>query len=224
MGGVIGDLLPLALGIAISPMPIVSEIILMFGPQGRIKGFAFLLGWVVGLSTMIVLVFLLANGRDYSRQSTPSRIVAWGMLACGLALLVMAYISWRRRPQPGAEFELPKWLQSVHEVSPWMSLWLGVSLGLVSPKNLVFVVTAAAVIGQAGLEPVQATFAMALFALIAGSSIVAPIYVSIVQGAEAQATLGEWENWLIANSSAIMAVLCLIMGASLLGKGISGLT
>lgn len=43
-------------------------------------------------------------------------------------------------------------------------------------------------------------------------------------GDRAKRVLDELKGWMAANNAAIMAVLCLIIGAKLLGDGISGLS
>jgi hypothetical protein len=47
MGEAIGQLLPLAVGVAVSPMPIVAVILMLVTPRARSNGPAFLLGWLV---------------------------------------------------------------------------------------------------------------------------------------------------------------------------------
>lgn len=56
----IGELLPSAVG----PIPIIA-IVLMLGTQrARSNGMAFASGWIVGLTTVAVLIVLLASDAD----------------------------------------------------------------------------------------------------------------------------------------------------------------
>jgi hypothetical protein len=50
MGKAIGDLLPAAVGVAISPLPIVAVVLMLVAARGRLTGPAFLLGWLVGVA------------------------------------------------------------------------------------------------------------------------------------------------------------------------------
>ena len=50
MGSTLGELLPLAIGIALSPVPIVAQILMLFGKRARSNGPAFMLGWVLALA------------------------------------------------------------------------------------------------------------------------------------------------------------------------------
>ena len=48
MSFVIGEILPLALGIAISPIPIIAAILMLLSPRARTTSVGFLLGWEIG--------------------------------------------------------------------------------------------------------------------------------------------------------------------------------
>ena len=49
MGKVIGEILPFAVGVGISPVPIIAVILMLGTPRGRVNGPMFLLGWLAGL-------------------------------------------------------------------------------------------------------------------------------------------------------------------------------
>jgi len=46
MGAAIGDSLPLALGVAFSPMSIVAVILMLVSRKGKVNGPLFVLGWL----------------------------------------------------------------------------------------------------------------------------------------------------------------------------------
>jgi hypothetical protein len=52
LGEAIGDLLPAAVGVALSPVPIVAVILMLGTPRARTNGPAFAAGWVAGLVTV----------------------------------------------------------------------------------------------------------------------------------------------------------------------------
>jgi hypothetical protein len=56
VGNVIGDILPLAIGVAISPVPIIAVILMLFSARARTNGPAFLAGWIVGLTVVGAIV------------------------------------------------------------------------------------------------------------------------------------------------------------------------
>lgn len=83
MGNVIGSILPQALGVAISPVPIIAVILVLFSKRARSNGLAFLVGWVLAL-TIVGLVVLLANAGKISAGGTPSTVSYLIKLALGL--------------------------------------------------------------------------------------------------------------------------------------------
>lgn len=83
MGNVIGSILPQALGVAISPVPIIAVILVLFSKRARSNGLAFLVGWVLAL-TIVGLVVLLANAGKISAGGTPSTVSCLIKLALGL--------------------------------------------------------------------------------------------------------------------------------------------
>ena len=74
MADTFGDILPLAIGIAISPVPIIAVILMLFSNRARSNGPAFLVGWVFGVAAVTVVVLLLADAGDVA---IPARPTAW---------------------------------------------------------------------------------------------------------------------------------------------------
>ena len=61
MGGVIGEILPLALGVAISPMPVIAAILMLLSPKARTTSVGFLVGWVAGIVIAVTAITLLSS-------------------------------------------------------------------------------------------------------------------------------------------------------------------
>ena len=61
MGAVIGDLLPLGLGVAISPIPIIAVILMLLSRQAARTSTGFLAGWVAGIVVVTAVVLLLVG-------------------------------------------------------------------------------------------------------------------------------------------------------------------
>ena len=64
MGQAIGDLLPSAIGVALSPVPIIAVILMLGTPRARSNGPAFAVGWVLGMVIVSVIVLLVAGDSD----------------------------------------------------------------------------------------------------------------------------------------------------------------
>jgi len=223
MGAVIGDILFLGFGIFIGPLPTIVVILLLSGQHGRVKGLAYLVGWIIGLTLLVIGVGLLTSSFDFRRERTPSPLLAWASLVGGVTLLILAYVTWRRRPPPDATPTLPGWLKTIDQTTPLMALGVGFFFGLVSLKNFVFTTAAAAAVGKAQLDIVQTLIAVLLFIAIATAGIATPVYVAFAKEERAQVILAGWIDWLSANNTLIVCLLGLLFGIRLVGDGLGDL-
>ena len=65
MGAAIGEMLPLAIGIAVSPLPIIAIILMLITPKARGNGLAFFGGWMLGLAVVGAIVLIVEIGRAH---------------------------------------------------------------------------------------------------------------------------------------------------------------
>lgn len=60
----IGDTLPLAIGLALSPFAIVTGIVLLLGTHGRAKTAMFGLGWFAAILTIAAIAFWVVEAAE----------------------------------------------------------------------------------------------------------------------------------------------------------------
>lgn len=217
----IGDLLPSAIGVALSPVPIIATV-LMLGAQGaKGRGIAFAAGWVVGLSVVSAVVATLVGADDGGGD--PSTAVSWGKVALGLVLLALAVRKWRGRPRDGAEAEMPSWMASIDSMGSGRILVLGAALSGLNPKNLALTSAAAATVGQAGLSGGETTAALAVFVVLGSVTVAGPVLAYLVAPARTASPLRAVKDFMATNNDVIVMVLLLVLGAKLLGAGIGAL-
>jgi hypothetical protein len=219
----IGEILPLAIGIAISPVPIIAIILMLITPKARSNGLAFLGGWLLGLAIVGTIVLIVANTAGVATSSGPSKTVSAIKLVLGLLLLFAAWRQFQKRPAPGEEAPLPKWMKALDSFTPARSLAIGALLSGVNPKNLVLNATAAAGIAQTGLSGVEQAVVLLVLIVVASIGVAAPVGVYFLMGDRAVSVLDSWKAWLAANNATVMTVLLLVFGVVLVGKGIGGL-
>jgi hypothetical protein len=224
MGQAIGDILPLAIGIAVSPVPIIAIILMLITPRARSNGLAFLGGWVLGLVVVGTVVLIVANTAGVSTSSGPSKAVSAIKLVLGLLLVLLAWRQFAKRPRGAGEAPLPKWMRALDSFTPVRSLAIGALLSGVNPKNLMLNAAATASIAQAGLSGGAQAVVLVVLVLLGSLGIIAPVAVFFAMGDKAAPMLDEWKTWLAANNATVMTVLFLVFGAVLIGKGIGGLS
>ena len=83
MGSVVGQLLPIAVGVALSPLPIIAVVLMLVTPRGRLNGLAFIVGWWVGLGVVGTIGLAVAGGTKASGALEPEssrRKLPWASL------------------------------------------------------------------------------------------------------------------------------------------------
>lgn len=223
MLGLFGEILPYALTIAISPVPIIAVILMLMSPRPRALGGTYLLGWILGIVAATGVFTALAGVLpEASEPSAPKPAVAVIQIVLGVLLLLLAIKQWRSRPKNGEEPELPKWMQGIDSMKPGAGLGLGFLLAAVNPKNLLVAAAAGLAIGQQ-TDGGAAAVALLVFTLIAALTVLLPVLVFLAAPRKATEVLDHIREWLTANNTAIMVVLFVVLGGQLLGKGLGGL-
>ncbi len=220
MGNAIGQVLVLAVGVAISPIPLIGVALLLTTPSARSNGPAFLLGWVAGLAIVGVVFLLVSGGADASTSGSGGWVDVLKLLL-GIGLLVLAGRQWRSRPRSGEEPELPGWMRSLDTFTAGRSAAVGAVLAA-NPKNFILVVGAATTIAQAGISAGSQAVALLVFIVVASAAIGGAVGLYLALGERSVATLDHLRDRLGRGNAAIMATLCLLIGAKLIGDAISG--
>lgn len=223
MGQAIGQVLAFGVGVALSPVPIIAVVLMLATPKGGSNGPAFLLGWVAGLAVVGTIVLLIAGGASASKHGAPADWVSVVKIVIGVLLLLLAAKQWRGRPRGDTQAKLPGWMKAVDTFTPSRSVAMGVALSAVNPKNLLLVVGATAAIAQTGAGTSSQAVALAVFIVIATLGVGSPIAIYSLKGARATKILAELHDWMARENATIMAVICLIIGAKLVGDAISAL-
>lgn len=224
MGQAIGSSLPLAVGVALSPIPIIAVVLILTSRRARSNGPAFVIGWLVGLAVIGAIVLSVAGPTGASKSGSPATWVSWVKIVLGAALLLVAVRQFRGRPKDGDEAALPKWMASIDSMKPLTVLGLAALLGGVNPKNLLLAVSAGASIAQTGISGADQAIAYAVFALIGTIGVGTPVVIYFALGERSAKMLTALRDWMGQHNAVIMSVLCLVIGAKLIGDAIGALT
>jgi len=217
---VVGEILPLALVVAISPINVIPVILLLFTKRPVVNAVCFLAGFIAGVAAVLGACVAIAEAVDLSTDSGHATWVTVLKLALGVYLLVAAVRKFRGRPRTGEEGAMPKWMDGISGFRPGKSLGAGLALGAVNPKNVVVGLAAAATIASAVLSSGQQVAAIAIYVLVAVLGVAAPILATLLLGDRSHEVLDGWKAWLDQNNAAVMSVLFLIFGVVLIGQAI----
>ena len=218
MGTVLGELLPLAVGVTISPVPVVAAILIILSAGARRAGPGFACGWVLGIAVAAAVFVVLSGALSGSGNTEPSSAVGWVKIVLGIVLLGLAAMQWRAR----SNTETPGWMRAIDKLSPIAALGLGAMLAAVNPKNLLLCLSAGVAIGTGSLGAGQQVVAVIVFTVIAAASVVVVVVGYLMAADRLRAPLNGARQWLQDNNHVVMAIVLLLMGAVVLGKGIGG--
>ncbi|HSM33951.1 MAG TPA: GAP family protein [Anaerolineae bacterium] len=224
MSEAIGAVLPLAIGVAISPIPIIAVILMLFSARARENGIAFLAGWVAALLIVGAIVLVLAAAGRVGSDDATSNLAALVKALLGALFLFLAVRQWGSRPAEGVMTPMPSWMAAIDSFTMGRSLGLAGLLAGVNPKNLALTTAAGLAIAQAGVSGASAVVALLAFVAVASLSVAIPVLYYLAAGEGAKQTLDGWKAWLLANNAAVMAVLFVVLGFVLLGQGIAALS
>ena len=220
MGAVIGEILPLALGIAISPIPIIAAILMLLSPKARVTSVGFLLGWVIGIIVAVTVFTLLSAILPEVDPDEAKPIQGVVQLLLGAGLLLLAFRQWRGRPKPGETAALPKWMQAIDKITFIVAFGLGFLLSALNPKNLIMAVGAGLDVGGAEMSTGSIVLVIAIFTLIAASTVLVPVVGYLIAADKLRGPLDALRGWPANETAVIMAILLLVIGVSMIGKGI----
>lgn len=224
MGGAIGGMLPYAVGVALSPMPIVAVVLFLVTKRARANALSFLVGWIIGVAGVGAVALAIAGPSDPGSTSSPAGWVSWLQLALGVVLLQAGVRRWRARPAHDEEPALPTWMGALDGFGPAKAFVGGLVLSAVNPKNLVLLLAGAAAVAQAGPSGAQQVAAWAIFTVLATVGVATPVVVYFAMGDRAAAILDRLKTWMARNNATVIAVICLLFAAKLFGDAISGFT
>jgi threonine/homoserine/homoserine lactone efflux protein len=217
----LGQMLPIAVGVMVSPLPIVAVVLMLVSGHARANALAFLSAWFVAIGAVVVAVAVLAGGASSEKGSAASW-TGWIKIGLGLVLVALAVREWRGRPRGDEVPPAPGWMRAVDGFTPVKAAGLAAVLGVVNPKNLLLVVAGGLAIASSAPDDTGTqVVAGVAFAIVASVGVAAPLVVYVSAGERAAQILDDLKDWMVRNNAAIMAVLLLVIGAKLVGDGMT---
>ncbi len=215
----LGELIPLALVVALSPLSIIPAVVLVLHTDHpRPTGLAFMAGWLVGLAALTVIFVQVPHLVDGLGQESP-RWAPWVRIAIGVLLIVLAVGRWVTRNRATRP---PALLNRLSRITPVGAAVAGFALSVANPKVVVMNAAAGLIIGTAAVG-VGVWIAVAFYTVVAGSTVVAPILAYTVAGERVDRQLERFKDWMQREHAVVTAVMLVIVGLLLCYSGIRAL-
>ncbi|EAH3791814.1 GAP family protein [Listeria monocytogenes] len=206
-----------AVGILISPFPIVGLILILLSNKARVNSIFYTVGWGVG-NIVIFFIGLFLMSSAVSSSGDQSMLVKVVLIVLGVLLILLGLHDFTKRPKNGEKATTPKWFEKMSNIKPGGAMFFSFVLAAINPKNMLLSLTAGVSVGSLNLAGAQEITATIIFGLIACCSIYIPTIAFLLAGNRLNKVLDKTRNWLIQNNSVIMAVLFLFIGLNVFSK------
>ncbi len=209
------SLVLIGLTITLEPIPLTAFILVLASKGGVRKGAAFIFGWLLSLAIVIAVTVLVTGNNPPKPSTVPSLAALAAKLAIGAGLLVIAIRQRRKMGKPKPPKKPPRWQTGIDSMSPWYAIGLG---PLTQPWGLI--AAGVSVIVEAKLSSWESYLALALFCVIATSSILAMEIYAGFRPQPALEFLARLRHWIDAHTDQVIIIVSLVLGAWLVATSI----
>jgi len=237
VGELIVSLLPLVLGVVMSPLAIMALVAVLVSKRARANGTAYLIGWAAALIATLGISYLVFGFLELHQQQAPPLWAAVVRLVIAVLLILGAVYVYRRgrdRTRQMAQAvtpsdvvaaapQLPGWLRAVDQFTPARSLLLGFGIFALNPVDVSCAVLAMLDVRAAQVSPEAAATVIVVFAVVGILPIAAPVFYTLVKGPAADPLLERVRAWIAGHTSVLNAGLLVFIGAMQLQKALSAL-
>lgn len=235
LGQLVLGLVPLALGIVLSPLAIMALVAVLLSARARVNGVMYLIGWALAIAVALALSYSLLGSLGVGRPDTPPVWVSVLKVVLGLVLMVGGVWEYRKGRAKIKEMaaastpdevvaaapQLPGWLKAVETFTASRSLLLGFGIFILNPVDLSCAVIAGIDIRAAGLPTATTTAVLLIFGIVGLLPIAIPVFLMLIMGDRADPMLQRTRTYIGSHSGVLNAGLLLVIGALQLQKGLS---
>jgi hypothetical protein len=217
------QIIPLALTIALSPIPIVGMLLMLLSERGYRSGMAFTLGWIVGIAFSATALSLLVSLLPLPSGEGPRRIFNVVPVVLGVGLILVAIRGRRKSRQSDDGAMVPRWLSAFDNLTARRAAIFGFVYAAFRPKNLAVAIAAGVVILREDRGRASVIASLVVFIVIAASTMLAPVVLFLAGGTAGRAFLVRVRQAIVANISAITSISFAAIGLFLTVVGLIGL-
>lgn len=220
MISLIGFLLPLGIGAAISPVSIAVCLMLLNTKKPLANAVAFLIGYSAVLVTIGTFSLVFFEGGGAEDAERPSDIKNTIDAVFGIFFLVLALKSWLKAPDPNAP--PPSWIAAISTIGVSKALLFGMVIMATNFSSLPLYLSGLKEIVTANIGIVDSILVLTLFILLVEVGLLVPIAAYALAPHRSSAVLSATLRWLEKNNRVISIFIFVIFGILLFAKGITG--
>lgn len=231
------SLLPVALGIIMSPLAVIAVVAVLFSQRARVNSMAYLVGWVAGIIVSIGAASAILVALDVHDRIDPPLWLSILHLTLAAVLLIGAWWVYTRerkrlralaRAQSPGEIldaapQLPSILQAIEHFTPARSALLGFALFVLNPIDVSCAIVAALTLRLSDTSTAAQLGAAVVFVLIASSSVAVPVGMLLVLRDRAEPPLRSLRRFIAGNTKLLNVGLLVLIAVMQINKGLQGL-
>ena len=221
LGSLLGSLLLLGIGAAISPWPTAVCIMFLSTRSPLTKALAYLIGYSSVLVVIGILALTLFGGGGYERGDRSAVVGGALDVVIGGLLLIVALTLWVKRPDPSAH--PPRWMSTFDSIGTGGAFFLGLFMMATNFSSLPLYIAGLKDIVTANLSLASNILVLALFILLVVVELLVPILVYTRSPRRGGELLSAARQWLEKNNWLISIFMLVFYGILLLAKGITEL-
>jgi threonine/homoserine/homoserine lactone efflux protein len=220
MGGLLLELVPTAVGLALTPTAIAASILFLSSKRPVANALAFAAPFALVYSTLAVLALIAAHSSAEPLLSEGAK--HWITFLIGLVLLAAAVRSWLTGRHPVATATKSKVLEAVDSANPLSAFGIGLAIAVLNP-NIPILFAGLATIVAAEVSTADRIVGAAFLVLASEVGILGPVVWYMVQPRAARRGLGRVRSWLALHQHAVNLAVLVFFGAVFALKGLGGL-
>ena len=218
----IGHILPISVAVALSSVPITAMLLILLSKNRRRSAIPFLIGWVAGLALVVSLFTLFGRALPGRTPNAVQAVVGRGEILIGLALIVVAIVSWRRAAARPRTTDAPRWVAAVGSLGPWPCLGVALILN-VRPKALLLAAAAGLSVHGAPLDAASTVIVLVIYTVISASTVAGPIIATLIAPARMEPSLLRAHAFISTYGPIATDLIMLMIGVVIVGDGLTRL-
>lgn len=211
----LAETLPLALTIAISPVPLAGMLMMTSSPTGLRSSTSFVIGWVVGIAFALTGLAVLGSVIPFASQSGERDTVLILPLVVAAGLVVLGVRMWRKTRAPRNRTVAPRWLRAFENLSPVRGAAFGFVYAAFRPKNLVMTLAAGLIIQQSSADLATGALQVLVFTAVASLSLIVPLLLFAFGGGRLRRILIHFRLFIMKYMSRITSGTFIVLGTVL---------
>lgn len=205
-----------ALVIAISPVPIVLAVLLLVhNDQPYSSSIAYLGGRLISLMALTTAFIQVPRFLDGLTKAAPPW-TDWVVVTVGVVLIMLGVWLWWRHTRATKN---SGWEPRVDRITPTMAAAMGMFPLLANPKVLAARAAAGTEIATVPLTVAGAVAAVAFYAVVANSTVVAPVVAYLVVGPRIGPQLHRIRRWIHDRHRTLTAITLVVVGFAVVAYG-----